>query len=276
MEYEILSGFLGIAASLMTILMVVAFLGKFFFRAILRERKVAYIIPLGMILLFALFLLAYFLIATSVGVTILLVAIVFVVISIPLYSWRREIGWIWKGRGTEYEDLIVAYMDLNDATIADCVQELKERICELAEECMIAINLGNSKEVDRIMQIIIDTIDLLRNHKMVYYVKLAFNKSDNTLSILNEHKERLRKIPTIAKKHPTNALEILENLIMILNDGYTLDFLTLAESRAEELKHSFTLENPECDPNEIILRNFQLWKEYLPYYRAKYIKGAQI
>lgn len=271
MEYEILDGFLGIVASLMTILMVFVILGKFLFRVILRERKVAYIIPLGMILLFALFLLAYFLIAISVGVTILLVAIVFVVISISLYSWRREIEWIWKGRGTEYEDLIVAYMDLNDATVADCLQEVKKRICKLAEECMIAINLGNSKEVERVMQIIIDSIDLLRNHKMVYYVRLAFDKSGNTLSILNEHRERLRKIPTIAEKHPTNALEILENLIMTLNDGYTLDLLTLAESRTKELKHSFTLKNLECDPNEIILRNFQLWKECLPYYQAKYM-----
>ncbi len=120
---------------------------------------------------------------------------------------------------------------------------------------MIAVNFKDFEEAVRLMQIITETIELLRDHKMTCYVKLAINKSDRTLSILNEHEERLRKTASLMEKHPEGVLEILKNLIFAVDCNYNSYELTLTESKIEELRDIFTFPNKKLqyNPRSIIM-----------------------
>ncbi|MGD2247502.1 MAG: hypothetical protein PVF58_03790 [Candidatus Methanofastidiosia archaeon] len=189
----------------------------------------------------------------------------FAIILMILLILKKEITFLFRNMRMKYKEIIYANISAKDKVIREYVQDLKIEICQMAEECIIAINSKKPKEAARIFKIIIEIFDLLQKNNMTRYLKFAIDKYDENLSkFLDSESRNLEKVPSLIQNNPEDLKDFLESFIFKIYPEYQINEFALEKAKIKELRdkiHHIEIQNIK---NSILKMNFKIWGKYFP------------
>jgi hypothetical protein len=224
------------------------------------HRKIACIILyIGFLILLAR-LFSFGFIETRIS-PVILISLIFLGILLLL---REEIIFIWRNGHMEFRDILFSKINPKDKLTRRCIEEIKAKICEMAEQCMIALISERNSDAIQVSRDICEFVSLLHESRMAYYLRLAIEKSDRNLwEFLNKYAESLRGITHCLEVSSEDMLEILKSLIISISPEYPIDRFALAVAGVRELRDGLPCKEIQHSNNRLFYMNFALWEKYV-------------